>query len=93
MLQQILHWLDGVADRRRTLGALQRLDHRLLADIGVPEDRLEEFADPRARARAAAIEREDGYAINLGRNKTETREPRLRPWRGSSGQTRGFARG
>ena len=50
MLQQLSHWLDR-ADRRRTLAAFARLDHRLLADIGVPEDRLEEFADPEARAR------------------------------------------
>ena len=62
MLQQFLHWLGEWADRRRTLVAIQRLDRRLLADIGVPEDRLEEYADPRARARIIEIEREDSYS-------------------------------
>jgi uncharacterized protein YjiS (DUF1127 family) len=62
MLQQFSHWLREWADRRRTLVAIQRLDRRLLADIGVPEDRLEEYADPRARARIIETEREDGYS-------------------------------
>ena len=61
MLQQLSHWLGEWADRRRTLAAFERLDRRLLADIGVPEDRLEEFANSRARARIE-IEREDGYS-------------------------------
>jgi uncharacterized protein YjiS (DUF1127 family) len=60
MLQQLSNWLGVRAERRRTLLALERLDHRLLADIGVPGDKIEEFADPRLRPRAMEEGREEG---------------------------------
>ena len=47
------HWKEWMM-RRRTADALHRLNRHLLADIGVPEDRIEEFADPRRRAAAIA---------------------------------------
>jgi uncharacterized protein YjiS (DUF1127 family) len=44
--------------RRRTIAALGRLDRHMLADIGVPEDRIEEFAEVRVLAEVAAAAEE-----------------------------------
>jgi uncharacterized protein YjiS (DUF1127 family) len=67
MLQELSrHWTRWIM-RRRTIASLNRLDRHMLADIGVPEDRIEEFAELRVLAEvAAAAEEPRCYAAGAG---------------------------
>ena len=72
MLQEFSrHWTRWIM-RRRTISALGRLDRHMLADIGVPEDRIEEFADLRVLAEVAAVaEGSRCYAAGAGEKRRQ----------------------